>query len=157
MPEIAELCGGFEITGKVDARPIDLTVSQNYRREGVVLIGDAFCTTCPVPGVGIQRAMTDVEQLCSVYIPGWLKTEGMHLQKISEYYGDATKNTNDFKGMSSSHYARNLAVNEKLVWSMRRWRNAFLRRVLLRTAARPSDRKGSQLQENPNTGLPAPL
>lgn len=136
MPEIASLCGDFQLAGPVSVRPVDLSVSDGYKQPGLVLLGDAFCTTCPVPGVGISRVMTDVERLCNVYIPDWLATPGMGLQKISAYYRDPVKVETDRVGMRVSWYARQVSVGEGLLWRLRRKRNEWVRRSLL--ALRPA-------------------
>lgn len=131
MPEIAPVCDGFDVAGPVSVRPVDLSVSEDYEQPGLVLVGDAFCTTCPVPGVGISRVMTDVERLCNVHIPGWLATPGMGLDKISAYYRDPVKIKTDRVGMRVSWYARRVSVGEGLVWKIRRTRNRLVRRSLL--------------------------
>ena len=58
-------------------RPADLYVSAGYLKPGMVLVGDAFETTCPVSGTGTDKVFTDVERLCNVHIPNWLATDGM--------------------------------------------------------------------------------
>ena len=113
MPAIAQICGNFSVTGKVEIRPIDLTITENFRREGLVLVGDAFCSTCPVPGVGIQRAMIDVERLCKVHVPKWFESAGMGADKISAFYDDPVKATTDRNAIHSSHYSRDLTVNRR--------------------------------------------
>lgn len=73
MPVIAAHCGNFAIASPVELRQVSLTATSGHRRNGVVFIGDAFSTTCPAQGDGIHRALTDVDRLCSTYIPrlGW--------------------------------------------------------------------------------------
>ena len=142
MPEIASLCGGFELAGPVSVRPVDLSVSEDYEQPGLVLVGDAFCTTCPVPGVGISRVMTDVERLCNVHIPAWLATPGMGVDKISAYYRDPAKIETDRVGMRVSLYARRVSVGEGLIWRLRRTRNQLFRRSLLALRHPPRARAG---------------
>jgi 2-polyprenyl-6-methoxyphenol hydroxylase-like FAD-dependent oxidoreductase len=36
---------------------------------GLVLVGDAFSTSCRAAGTGCDKVFTDVERLCNVYIP----------------------------------------------------------------------------------------
>ncbi|WP_062119369.1 FAD-dependent oxidoreductase [Aureimonas sp. AU40] len=140
MPEISDLCGGFELVGPVSVRPVDLSVSEGYEQPGLVLVGDAFCTTCPVPGVGISRVMTDVERLCNVHIPAWFATPGMGVDKIGNYYRDPVKVETDRVGMRVSWYARQVSVGESMVWRLRRGRNQLVRRSLL--ALRPTPAHG---------------
>jgi len=47
MPSLRRLIGDIEIVGKAKIRRTDLYVSENHRRAGVVLVGDAFQSSCP--------------------------------------------------------------------------------------------------------------
>ena len=60
-------------------------------KPGVVLIGDAFSTSCPAAGTGTGKVFTDVERLCNVYIPRWLATPGMGADKIAAFYADPVR------------------------------------------------------------------
>lgn len=130
LPSIADICDGFALDGPVDVRQIDLMVTEGYRRDGVVLLGDAFCTTCPAPGVGIRRVMTDVKQLCSHHLPDWLVTPGMGADKIARFYDDPVKQAVDARGIALSYYARSIVVDSGPIWVARRLRNNAVRRVL---------------------------
>ena len=77
------------------ALPPHLYVRTGYRQPGVVLVGDAFATTCPVTGTGTDKVFTDVAQLCNVHIPAWLATEGMGADKIAAFYDDPVKQACD--------------------------------------------------------------
>ena len=46
---------------------------EHYLQPGIVLVGDAFSTSCPAAGTGTTKVFTDVERLCNVYIPHWLR------------------------------------------------------------------------------------
>jgi 2-polyprenyl-6-methoxyphenol hydroxylase-like FAD-dependent oxidoreductase len=52
LPGLRRITGDYAVTGEVKLRPADLTVTSGYRQAGVVLVGDAFRTTCPVAGTG---------------------------------------------------------------------------------------------------------
>ena len=91
----ARITGEFEITGDIKIRPADLYVSTGHRQPGVVLVGDAFETTCPVTGTGTDKVFTDVERLCNVHIPAWLATDGMDEDKIAAFYDDPVKTACD--------------------------------------------------------------
>ena len=69
MPGLRKLTGNFEVTGQVKIRPVDLYVTQGHQQAGVVLVGDAFATSCPAAGTGCNKVFTDVERLCNVHIP----------------------------------------------------------------------------------------
>jgi 2-polyprenyl-6-methoxyphenol hydroxylase-like FAD-dependent oxidoreductase len=75
MPALARVLGGFEITGKVQMRTNHLPRAEHVRRDGVVLIGDAFQTSCPAAGTGSGRLLTDVETLLACH-PGGIPYRG---------------------------------------------------------------------------------
>ncbi|MGQ0677862.1 MAG: FAD-dependent oxidoreductase, partial [Rhodospirillales bacterium] len=87
MPGIARFLGDFRVAGKAQARVVDLQGAANYRRDGVVMVGDAFQTTCPATGTGISKLLTDIEQLAH-HAPRWLATPGMGADKIAQFYDD---------------------------------------------------------------------
>ncbi|MEA2790530.1 MAG: hypothetical protein QOG73_2936, partial [Acetobacteraceae bacterium] len=76
LPGLTAAMGPFRAVGPVAARPIDLYRSENYRRDGIVVIGDAFQSTCPATGMGMVRLLTDVERLSAVHLPAWLESPG---------------------------------------------------------------------------------
>ena len=127
MPGLASMLGDFAIPGRVVMRPIDLLAAEGYRRDGVVLIGDAFATCCPVPGIGIQKVFTDVEQLTRHHIPAWFGSPGMGADKIGTYYDDPVKLECDARGLAASRYARSLATSPGIRWVARRLRNRVAR------------------------------
>ena len=53
-PSLRKLMGEFTVPSFVQIRPVDLYVTQGYRQSGVVLVGDAFSSSCP--GAGTARA-----------------------------------------------------------------------------------------------------
>jgi len=71
--------------------PVDLCVTTGYRQAGVVLIGDAFATSCPAAGTGTNKVLTDVERLCRGHIGRWLASGGMDADKIADFYDDPVK------------------------------------------------------------------
>lgn len=95
MPNLRRLLGDFAVDGKVQIRPIDLYVTHGHRQAGVVLVGDAFATSCPAAGTGARKVLTDVERLCNAYIPHWLGTPGMGESKIAAFYDDPVKRACD--------------------------------------------------------------
>ena len=130
MPGLKGIMPEAIVQGPIAMRSIDLTVAKNYRRAGVVLIGDAFSTCCPIPGVGIQKVFTDVEQLTKHHIPAWFESPGMGADKIGTYYDDAVKQDCDARGLAASLYARSLATSSGVRWVARRLRNQVVRRGL---------------------------
>ena len=65
LPGLVNAFGDFEVVNRVDSWLIDITVAQNCVRNGVVLIGDAYQTSCPAAGTGVSRLLTDIERLCT--------------------------------------------------------------------------------------------
>ncbi|TPI19879.1 NAD(P)/FAD-dependent oxidoreductase [Mesorhizobium sp. B4-1-1] len=131
MPEIARQCGNFAVAGPVEVRQVSLTTTRQHRRAGVVTIGDAFWTTCPTPGIGINRVVTDVDRLASIYIPQWLSTPGMDAEKICAFYDDPVKVATDKAGMRSSIYAKRITIETGLEWRLRRLRNNTARQLMI--------------------------
>ena len=60
MPGLRKLTGEFEVVAPVKIRPVDLYVTHGHRQPGVVLVGDAFATSCPAAGTGCNKVFTDV-------------------------------------------------------------------------------------------------
>jgi 2-polyprenyl-6-methoxyphenol hydroxylase-like FAD-dependent oxidoreductase len=120
MPGLQALTGDIEVCD-VKIRPIDLYVSKGYRQAGVVLVGDAFATSCPAAGTGCNKVFTDVERLCSVHIPQWLATPGMGREKISAFYDDAVKAACDTFSADKAFYLRAMSTEAGLSWRARRW------------------------------------
>lgn len=95
MPRLAELIGPFAIQGPVRVRPADLYVATNVEQPGLVLVGDAFATSCPAAGTGTNKVLSDVERLCAVHVPRWLATPGMSARKLASFYADPEKRATD--------------------------------------------------------------
>ena len=115
--------------GEVQIRPIDIAQVKNHRQPGVVLVGDAFFTTCPVSGTGMDKALNDVDRLRHL-VPEWLKTPGMSTEKINAFYDDPEKLRVDSESLS-------LSMRERAVRMDPSFRGTYLRvkRNLLRRAA----------------------
>jgi 2-polyprenyl-6-methoxyphenol hydroxylase-like FAD-dependent oxidoreductase len=103
-----------------------------------VLVGDAFCTVCPNTGTGVDKALTDAEQLCTVHIPNWLKTPGMGWDKIAQFYADPVKVGRDSSSRRMSLESRSIKMDSGAYWAYRRMRSRTLgrARLLLRNAKR---------------------
>jgi 2-polyprenyl-6-methoxyphenol hydroxylase-like FAD-dependent oxidoreductase len=130
MPGLQRLLGDFEVVGKVQNWTMDLCVLENYLRDGVVLVGDAFQTSCPAAGTGVSRLLTDVHQLCKVHLPRWLASDGMGSDKIAQFYGDPVKQLADGRSTRLAHYRRSLTIDDSLSWKVHRGRSYLRRRVL---------------------------
>jgi 2-polyprenyl-6-methoxyphenol hydroxylase-like FAD-dependent oxidoreductase len=121
MPGLQRMMGEFKVSGPVKIRPADLCVTEGYLQPGIVLVGDAFSTSCPAAGTGATKVFTDVERLCNVYIPQWLATDGMDAEKIAEFYNDSEKTACDARSLEKAHQLRSLSIDNGLSWRAQRW------------------------------------
>jgi 2-polyprenyl-6-methoxyphenol hydroxylase-like FAD-dependent oxidoreductase len=121
LPRLRRITGEFAVAGDVKIRPADLFVSTGYRQPGIVLVGDAFATTCPVSGTGTDKVFTDVAQLCNVHIPAWLATEGMSEGKIASFYDDPVKRACDAWSTAKAFSFRKVTTDGGLYWQAQRW------------------------------------
>jgi 2-polyprenyl-6-methoxyphenol hydroxylase-like FAD-dependent oxidoreductase len=121
MPGLAKITGAFDVAGFVKIRPADLYVTTGWRKSGVVLIGDAFATSCPAAGTGTGKVFTDVERLCNVHIPNWFATPGMGADKIAAFYEDPVKHAYDAHSADKAFFLRSLTIDPGLVWTVRRF------------------------------------
>ena len=113
--------GDFTAAGFVKIRPVDLYVTKGFRRHGVVLVGDAFATSCPAAGTGARKVLVDAERLCNVYIPRWLATPGMGEAKIAAFYDDPVKQACDALSTRKAYRLRAESTDPTLPWAARRW------------------------------------
>lgn len=121
MPGLRKLTGLFEVTSFVKIRPIDLYVTEGHRQPGIVLVGDAFATSCPAAGTGALKVLNDVERLCNVHIPRWLKTPDMSEEKIAAFYDDPVKMACDDFSVAKAYHLRSFSIDAGLPWRARRW------------------------------------
>ncbi len=128
MPGLRPLLGPFTVPEPPILRPIALYGSEGHVRDGAVLIGDAFSTSCPAGGTGVGKALTDVERLAAL-VPGWLATDGMDREKIAQFYADPAKCACDEAARSMTAYARSMAVDAGAIWVARRFRNFHAQRA----------------------------
>jgi 2-polyprenyl-6-methoxyphenol hydroxylase-like FAD-dependent oxidoreductase len=126
LPGLDKVTGAFEVAGDVRIRPVDLYVTGGHRQAGIVLLGDAFATSCPAAGTGSGKAMTDAWRLAE-HIPAWLATEGMGADKIAAFYDDPIKVESDMASAARAQYVRAIATDTSLAWTVRRWRNTAAR------------------------------
>jgi 2-polyprenyl-6-methoxyphenol hydroxylase-like FAD-dependent oxidoreductase len=136
-PGLHRLIGNFTVPGPVHIRPVDLYVTKGYRQDGVVLVGDAFATSCPAAGTGARKVLVDVERLCNVHIPRWLATPGMGETKIAAYYDDPVKRACDALSTRKAFTLRSYSIDPALKWQALRfakftahWARGLLRRFV---------------------------
>jgi 2-polyprenyl-6-methoxyphenol hydroxylase-like FAD-dependent oxidoreductase len=121
MPGLRKLTGDFAVASDINIRPVDLVATQGYRRPGVVLVGDAFATSCPAAGTGVNKVFTDVERLCHVHVPRWFATPGMGTEKIAAFYDDPVKRACDADSAARAFYVRSISIDAGILWQARRW------------------------------------
>ena len=127
LPGFSRACGPVLIDGPVEQRAVDLAASVGHLRDGVVLIGDAFCTSCPSTGTGIGKVLTDVDRL-TAHAKGWLATPGMAAGKIAAFYADPEKVVRDRDSVALSLDGRRMLVDRSAAWRCRRLRSFIYRR-----------------------------
>jgi 2-polyprenyl-6-methoxyphenol hydroxylase-like FAD-dependent oxidoreductase len=129
IPGLRQYLGDFKVTDRVQSWVMDLAKVEGHLQPGVVLIGDAFQTSCPAAGTGVSRLLVDVERLCTVHLPEWLKTDGMGTEKIAAFYADRDKVASDERAFRAAHFRQALTADAGVRWDLRR-RLHFLRRNL---------------------------
>lgn len=125
MPSLAGLAGDFAVDGFVQIRPVDLYVSTGHEQDGIVLVGDAFSTSCPAAGTGARKALNDVERLCNHYVRAWLETPGMGRQKVAQFYADPVKRACDDFAKDKAFQLKSFSLDPSLTWNLRRWGKFF--------------------------------
>ena len=127
MPGLQRMMGEFRVSGPVKIRPADLCVSEGIDQPGVVLVGDAFSTSCPAAGTGTTKVFTDVGRLCNVYIPRWLASDGMGADKIAAFYNDSEKMDCEARCLAKAYHLRSLSIDNGVIWRARRWSRFIVR------------------------------
>lgn len=120
MPNLRRLSGDFRVEAPVQIRPADLYVTSGHRQAGIVLVGDAFSTSCPAAGKGTSKVFTDVERLCNGYIPAWLESPGMDAKKIAQFYDDPEKRQSDQDSAREAYALRAMSIDTGILWHARR-------------------------------------
>lgn len=133
MPGLSRVTGPAHVASPVIVRPADLYLTRDYLQPGIVLVGDAFGTSCPAAGTGADKVLTDVERLCNVYIPRWMATPGMGVDKIARFYADPVKQDCDRRSFREAFHQRSLAIDDGWSWRAERWAR-FLARATIGTA-----------------------
>jgi 2-polyprenyl-6-methoxyphenol hydroxylase-like FAD-dependent oxidoreductase len=125
LPGLKRLTGDLAIASDVKVRPVDLYVTRYCRQPGIVLVGDAFSTSCPAAGTGVNKVLTDVERLCTRHVAGWLASPGMGADKIDSFYEDPAKIECDAWSTDKAFFLRSLSLEAGLTWRARRWGRFF--------------------------------
>lgn len=129
LPGLADFVGKLEPIDRVQSWVMNLSVAENVDQDGIVLIGDAFQTSCPAAGTGVTRLLTDIDRLCNVLIPRWVGTPGMGKDKIKEFYSDPVKQATDHEALHMAGYRRSFTVDRSLRWQFHRRQHFARRRI----------------------------
>ncbi|UQD69660.1 FAD-dependent monooxygenase [Bradyrhizobium japonicum] len=121
LPRLKRITGAFDIAGEIKIRPVDLYVNDAGSQPGLVLVGDAFSTSCPAAGTGCDKVFTDVERLCNVHIPDWLASDGMDADKIATFYADPVKRACDQWSAAKAFEFRSVSTATNPYWTAQRW------------------------------------
>lgn len=121
LPRLKRITGAFDIAGEIKIRPVDLYVNDASGQPGLVLVGDAFSTSCPAAGTGCDKVFTDVERLCNVHIPDWLASDGMDGAKIATFYADPVKRACDEWSAAKAFEFRSVSTATSPYWTAQRW------------------------------------
>jgi 2-polyprenyl-6-methoxyphenol hydroxylase-like FAD-dependent oxidoreductase len=120
-PALGRMMGDFTIPNFVRIRPVDLYISNGHRQSGIVLVGDAFSTSCPAAGTGARKVLVDVERLCNIHIPRWLATPGMGEAKIATFYDDPVKRACDALSIRKAFELRSCSIDPAPYWTAMQW------------------------------------
>jgi 2-polyprenyl-6-methoxyphenol hydroxylase-like FAD-dependent oxidoreductase len=122
IPTLARFTGPFVIEGQVSIRPVDLVRVGALQRPGIVLVGDAYSTSCPAAGTGANKVLTDVQRLCTTYIPSWLDKEQIGAADVASFYADPVKLQCEAESLQKALWLRKVSTGTSLGW--RCWRGA---------------------------------
>jgi 2-polyprenyl-6-methoxyphenol hydroxylase-like FAD-dependent oxidoreductase len=122
LPKLARLIGDYDVISKVESGAVDLCRTVGKPQPGVVMIGDAFQNSCPSTGSGLSKIFTDVDLLCSEFVPQWFSTPGIGTDKIASFYADPIKREMDGESLRVALYRRRAAMDLSLRWHIHRLR-----------------------------------
>lgn len=122
IPGLTQFTGPFIIDGQVSIRPVDLVRVTAPERPGLVLVGDAYSTSCPAAGTGVNKVLTDVQRLCSTYVPAWLGKEAIEAADVADFYADPVKVQCEVESLQKALRLRRVSTGTSL--RLRGWRGA---------------------------------
>jgi 2-polyprenyl-6-methoxyphenol hydroxylase-like FAD-dependent oxidoreductase len=128
LPGLKPMLAGARVASPVEIRATDLYQTEGHAMAGVVLIGEAFRSSCPATGMGVTRVLTDVRQLSRVHIPHWLASSMMGSATISKFYQDPVKRAVDAASARKARSGRLSATQKGMFWRLRRRVGSLARR-----------------------------
>jgi 2-polyprenyl-6-methoxyphenol hydroxylase-like FAD-dependent oxidoreductase len=122
IPGLTQFTGPFTIDGQVSIRPVDLVRVNAPERPGIVLVGDAYSTSCPAAGTGVNKVLTDVQRLCSTYVPAWLGKETIEAADVADFYADPVKVQCETESLQKALWLHRVSTGTSM--GLRSWRGA---------------------------------
>ncbi len=119
IPGLRDLLADCALSDGPNLYSVDLYRCDNVHRDGIVLIGDAFRTSCPAVGSGLTCALNDIECLADI-APHWFETAGMDRMKIAHFYDNPAKTAQDAKAHALARARRQAATDTGLLNVSRR-------------------------------------
>lgn len=127
-PGLKSRLAGAREDGAAEIRVTHLQRLIRPERPGLVVIGDAFQTSCPSTAFGVTRLLTDIRQLVA-RIPAWLQAEAIDVQLIADFYADPAKTDIDREALVAADRMRMSATETSLRWRLRRQAARLKRRL----------------------------
>ena len=87
-----------------------------------MLVGDAYSTSCPAAGTGVNKVLTDVQRLCSTYVPTWLGKETIEAADVADFYADPVKLQCEAELLQKALWLRRVSTGTSM--GLRSWRGA---------------------------------
>jgi 2-polyprenyl-6-methoxyphenol hydroxylase-like FAD-dependent oxidoreductase len=123
LPRLSRVIGPFRVAGAPRTRPVALYRSALPALPGVVLIGDAFQSTCPATGTALSALLTDVKLLATRYLPRWLATPALDAPAIQSFYDDAEKAAIDHESVTRALYRKQVSLDDSIRFRLHRQRS----------------------------------
>lgn len=118
LPGLRPWIGDCGWVGDFASFPVELCKYENVIRPGLVVIGDAFRTSCPAVGTGLSCAMVDVVCLRDL-VGQWFATPGMGAEKIASFYAAPQKMARDFSTHALAFQRRKAVLDPSRVGEWR--------------------------------------
>ena len=120
LPGLERVIGKYRVDGPVETGLTDIYRVDGDPQPGIVLIGDAFQSSCPATGLGLSKILSDVDAL-SECVPRWMATPGMGVEKIVDFYDHPRKVAADARAMDRAHHHRHAVLDLSLRWRLFRF------------------------------------
>ena len=82
----------------------------------------AYSTSCPAAGTGANKVLTDVQRLCSTYVPAWLSKETIDAADVADFYADPVKVQCESDSLQKALWLHRVSTGTSM--GLRSWRGA---------------------------------